>query len=98
MGFVSYHMSGISVFSFSTFVWLFDVKKKRPKVSFKYRKYLYYHFSDLCCFASNSSRPCAKTYCLQMYADHFISQFVFIFFLISGVACSLRCIFEEKGW
>lgn len=29
MGFVSYHMSGISVFSFSTFVWLFDVKKKK---------------------------------------------------------------------
>lgn len=98
MGFVSYQVSGITAFQLSTFVWLFVLKKKKLKVSIKYRKYQYYHFSDLCCFVSNSGRPRAKIYCLQMYADHFISQFVFTFLLISGVACSLRCIFEEKGW
>lgn len=90
------------LFSFSRFVWFFDVKKKfkRPKVSVKYRKYRYYHLSlsDLCCFLSDSGRPCGKTCCLQMYADHFINQFIFTFLVIFGVACTLRRIFEEKAW
>lgn len=81
-------------FSFSRFVWLFDVK--RPKVSVKCRKYQYYHFSDLCCFVSSSGRPRGKTCCLQMYADHFINQFIFTSLLIFGVAWNLRCIFEKR--
>lgn len=85
-------------FSFSIFVWLFDVKKNKKKAQGFYQ------------VQKVPILPLLRLVLFQILVDHMqkLSTYkcmlttlsVNLFFtllLVLGVACSLRCIFEEKG-